>query len=189
MITLLLTLAIVLGIVMVVFALQVEDWSRDLTTNYAETTETAEHPGLRSIYLSVSPREAVELVESSVDQLERWQRKTPDLSPLPDRSGSSETDGLHSSGVEHSSSPPIVLRYIRKTPLLGFIDDITVTITAVYPANNADTTEGAETTEEGTPVHRCRIDISSQSRVGKGDLGQNPRNIRELSEKLNALAR
>lgn len=52
----------------------------------------------------------------------------------------------------------------RTTPLLRFTDDIEVFLSVSF---------------EGT-----RIEIKSQSRVGKGDLGQNPRNIRELNRAL-----
>ncbi len=52
----------------------------------------------------------------------------------------------------------------RSTDLMRFTDDIRVKITA---------TEGG-----------CRVDAESQSRVGKGDLGQNPRNLKELIRSL-----
>ncbi len=48
----------------------------------------------------------------------------------------------------------------RTTKVFRWVDDIHVRISA---------------TENGT-----RIDAESQSRVGKGDLGQNPRNLRDL---------
>ena len=48
----------------------------------------------------------------------------------------------------------------RTTRLFRWVDDIHVQLT---------------TTEQGT-----RVDAESKSRVGKGDLGQNPRNLREL---------
>lgn len=52
------------------------------------------------------------------------------------------------------------IRLVRTTPLWRFRDDITVRITA-------DADESV-------------IAAESRSRVGKGDLGQNPRNLREL---------
>ena len=52
------------------------------------------------------------------------------------------------------------LRFERTTRWFRFVDDITVQLTP---------------TEGGT-----RVSASSRSRVGKGDLGQNPRNLREL---------
>lgn len=49
---------------------------------------------------------------------------------------------------------------VRTTRLFRFADDIEVFL---------------QPTDQGT-----QVDVHSQSRVGKGDLGQNPRNIREL---------
>lgn len=54
----------------------------------------------------------------------------------------------------------IELKWERKTRWLGFIDDVTVRLTVV---------------EDGSV-----LSAQSRSRVGKGDLGQNPRNLREL---------
>jgi uncharacterized protein (DUF1499 family) len=54
----------------------------------------------------------------------------------------------------------ITLRYVRATRLLGFKDDITLRV---------------EPSAGGATVH-----ATSQSRVGKGDLGQNPRNLKEI---------
>jgi uncharacterized protein (DUF1499 family) len=58
------------------------------------------------------------------------------------------------------------LHFTRTTALFRFVDDIYVTI-------SPDATGS-------------RITLVSQSRVGKGDLGQNPRNIRELISALMA---
>jgi uncharacterized protein (DUF1499 family) len=63
----------------------------------------------------------------------------------------------------NSAGDAIELRFVRTTPLMRFKDDITV---RVVPA----TGQGGG----------GRITAESQSRVGKGDLGQNPRNLREL---------
>lgn len=67
----------------------------------------------------------------------------------------------------------VTLRFIRSTRLFRFKDDITVHIA----------------TEDGGSILRAE----SKSRLGKGDLGQNPRNLRELlaavKEKQPALAR
>ncbi len=56
------------------------------------------------------------------------------------------------------------LHLTRTTPLFRFTDDIRVQLTTVP--------EGTQVTAE------------SQSRVGKGDLGQNPRNLKELMRGL-----
>ena len=61
----------------------------------------------------------------------------------------------------------LVLSLVRTTRLMGFADDIRVFL---------------QTTAVGT-----KIDVTSQSRVGKGDLGQNPRNVREVLTALRKL--
>ncbi|QDT04316.1 hypothetical protein K227x_27060 [Rubripirellula lacrimiformis] len=55
---------------------------------------------------------------------------------------------------------PVRLHLVRRTRFFGFADDINVSL---------------EPTDQGT-----RVQAESQSRLGKGDLGQNPRNLREL---------
>ena len=52
------------------------------------------------------------------------------------------------------------VRAVRTTRLLRFRDDVTAKVSP---------------SPEGT-----RLELTSASRVGRGDLGQNPRNIREL---------
>lgn len=61
----------------------------------------------------------------------------------------------------------IALHFERKTQFVGFTDDVTVYLQAL-PAG-------------GTLLH-----AHSGSRVGLGDLGQNPRNLRELLGMLRA---
>ena len=56
------------------------------------------------------------------------------------------------------------VRAVRATRLLRFKDDVIV---------RAEPHEGG-----------ARVELSSASRVGKGDIGQNPRNIRELLEAI-----
>jgi uncharacterized protein (DUF1499 family) len=70
---------------------------------------------------------------------------------------------------EASNGDAVTLAFVRTTPLFRFRDDIIVTIS---PEN-----DGSVVTAE------------SQSRVGKGDLGQNPRNLKELLNKLRAVAK
>jgi uncharacterized protein (DUF1499 family) len=54
-----------------------------------------------------------------------------------------------------------LLHFVRRTRL-GFPDDVRVTVSP--------------------QAGGARIEVSSASRIGKGDLGQNPRNIKELLE-------
>ncbi len=58
----------------------------------------------------------------------------------------------------------LVVRLVRRSRLFRFADDVTVFL---------------QPTDTGT-----HVDVASQSRVGKGDLGQNPRNIRTLLQTL-----
>jgi uncharacterized protein (DUF1499 family) len=60
-----------------------------------------------------------------------------------------------------SAGESVRLHFVRTTPLLRFKDDIRVTI-------------------EPQPGGGSVLNAESRSRVGKGDLGQNPRNLREL---------
>ena len=57
------------------------------------------------------------------------------------------------------------LYYTRKTLVFRFVDDV---IIKLIPTNDDSTT----------------IELESQSRIGKGDLGQNPRNIKEFVRAL-----
>ena len=67
--------------------------------------------------------------------------------------------------VENEEGSEIVWKWVRITKLMRFRDDVTVRITPRILADG-----GA-----GSLLH-----VESQSRIGRGDLGQNPRNIREL---------
>lgn len=142
-------LIVVLGALLViagVLFMLVEDWSRDLTTNIAETSDSAEDPLQRPMLIHRSMQDSAELVEHAVHTLPRWEQT--------DRDQDGDT---------------VVLHLVRTTPLWRFKDDITVRI---------------EPTAEGS-----RVSAVSKSRVGKGDLGQNPRNLRELFEALRTMER
>jgi len=58
----------------------------------------------------------------------------------------------------------VEMKLTRTTPIMRFVDDVDVVLRA----------EGDAT----------RVQAQSQSRVGKGDLGQNPRNLKELVGQL-----
>lgn len=70
-------------------------------------------------------------------------------------------------GVESES--PGELKLTRRTRVMRFVDDVTVVLKAAGP---------------GTMIH-----AASRSRVGKGDLGQNRRNILELLAAIRAAQR
>jgi uncharacterized protein (DUF1499 family) len=62
------------------------------------------------------------------------------------------------------SEGTVILHVTRRTLVFRFVDDITIQLT-----------------EEAGGT---RVDAESKSRFGKGDLGQNPRNLRELRKGL-----
>ncbi|UUO07122.1 DUF1499 domain-containing protein [Blastopirellula sp. J2-11] len=134
----------VIGAVVLFFVfavvMTVDDWSRDLSTNVAETRIKAADPLLRPLLVKGTADCAAKVVQEQIASLSRWNVERVD--------GGEKT----------------VIHATRKTPLWGFVDDIRVTITP-----------GDETTS---------ITVYSKSRLGKGDLGQNPRNIKELMRRL-----
>lgn len=129
------TVAVVLAIA-VALALQVDDWSRDLSINRAATSVDADDPTLRSLVLDASIDEVRSAITQFVERTPAWEM----------------------TAAKANADNQIALT--RTTSLFRFVDDITVAL---------------QSTDEGT-----QVDVVSQSRVGKGDLGQNPRNIREL---------
>jgi uncharacterized protein (DUF1499 family) len=120
----------------VILALTVEDWNRDLSTNQAATSQEHSDPSLRCVVLPLDIEAATELVQNRATKLAGWRMATA------------------------SANPAHVIRFERTTRWLRFVDEVTVELNPV---------------DGGT-----RVSVSSRSRVGKGDLGQNPRNIREL---------
>lgn len=135
--TILVVLAIVISLVM-----QVDDWSRDLSTNRAVTSLDSPDPTLRSLELKASPDAIKAAISHFVEQSSIWE-----LNPAP-------------------KNEQAAVALLRTTRLFRFVDDIEVFL---------------QETDGGT-----QVDVHSESRVGKGDLGQNPRNIRELLAALKA---
>jgi uncharacterized protein (DUF1499 family) len=96
-------------------------------------------------------------------------RLTPfDLS-LPASQALSETEvlvrGLRRWQVESVDTGAGVIRATRRTRLFRYIDDVTIRVETVDSGNS-------------------RIHARSKSRVGKGDLGQNRRNLLEFFRAL-----
>lgn len=116
----------------------IEDWSRDLTTNVAETSPDAKDSRLRTQRLPLS-----------LDELESKLKKIADTKPLWSYDKTESVDEVTRK-----------IHLVRTTSLMRYKDDIIVTLKR----------EGEETV----------LDVYSKSRIGKGDLGQNPRNIRDL---------
>ncbi len=116
----------------------IDDWSRDLSQNTAETSPLADDPLLRPMMISLSMDETVELVRSAAAGLARWREE----------------------GEPARTEQETTFRLVRTTGLMRYQDDVTVHVLAGV---------------EGSIVR-----VESKSRIGKGDLGQNPRNIKEL---------
>ena len=133
-------------VLLVAVAMQVDDWGRDLTTNRAATSRDSEDPSLRSLELPASGDEVREAISRFVERSGAW--KISDSEDASDGSGT------------------VVVRLVRRSRLFRFADDVTVFL---------------QPTDTGT-----HVDVASQSRVGKGDFGQNPRNIRTLLQALRA---
>jgi len=125
-------------IVMTMLLLQIEDWHRDLTTNFAATDAQSRDERLRPIRSSLPPETLADRVIEAMQPRANWKL---------------ESRTCHGQRVE--------LHFIRTTPWLRFKDDIHVQI-------------------EPDPSGGSVLIANSRSRIGKGDLGQNPRNLREL---------
>jgi uncharacterized protein (DUF1499 family) len=147
----------------------VDDWSRDWTENTAITSVDAKDPWLRPGQLAMTPREVAE-------RLERWATGASAWEVV-----SRESDGP----VEH-------LHLVHKTRLWRFRDDVHVKIEPMEEEDNPDAAlsgvEQAGAARNGGAEMRARVSAKSASRIGKGDLGQNPRNLRELMRAVAALA-
>lgn len=118
----------------------IDDWSRDLTTNFAKTDPLS--TDLRPLELPLPPDRAASLVRQAAESLRGWQVAEESPSDL-------------GGGV-------VEWHFVRTTLLMRYKDDIHARI---EPSASG----------ESVTVH-----LRSQSRIGKGDLGQNPRNLREL---------
>jgi uncharacterized protein (DUF1499 family) len=135
---------LLLAIVLLV-AVQVDDWNRDLTTNRAATSREATNPALRTRMLRASEEQLREAIRHFVERSPAWAL----LASRP------------------AAADPQTIHLTRTSKLFRFVDDVHVDFQTL-PTDPAST----------------RVDVRSQSRVGRGDLGQNPRNIAELLEAL-----
>ena len=123
---------------------QIEDWGRDLTTNFARTDSRHAHPGLHPVTTEILPRDVADAVRQVAATLPGW--RVVSVHPIGDETR-----------IEESIW---VADLVRTTRLFRFQDDVSLTIV------RSD--------------HSTDITAMSRSRVGVGDLGQNPRNIREI---------
>lgn len=139
---------------LVVMALFVDDWSRDLSTNRAHTGPGQKDPSWELPGVSVE-----QIADAAIrlgEQHDAWrladERPLPDDSPLPGVIG---------------ADPAATHHFVRSTGLMKFKDDVWLLVTPI---------DGG-----------VRLDAESRSRVGKGDLGQNPRNLAELRSYLSSV--
>ncbi|MEO1497650.1 MAG: DUF1499 domain-containing protein [Planctomycetota bacterium] len=135
---------------LLVMAIYVEDWSRDLTTNRSATAASSPDERLRPIDTTATTDAVTRAVNSLCEGASDWSlgeaAELPSDSPLPDQ----------------MTEPPVAAwSLVHTTGVMRYRDDVWLV---------------AEPVDEG----RLRLHAESRSRVGKGDLGQNPRNLREL---------
>lgn len=135
----------------------IDDWGRDWTCNQARLSSTNADPMLRPIEIDAD-------IENVETMIRAWVAKQPAWKIVSDPPLA--RDSANDSARDHASDPMRRLHLTRTTAVFRFVDDIYIEITPIAPA------------VDGSP--RCGIDAESQSRVGKGDLGQNPRNLKEL---------
>ncbi|QDT70252.1 hypothetical protein MalM25_31980 [Planctomycetes bacterium MalM25] len=138
--------------VLMVLATQVDDWSRDLTTNRAHTAPGAKQEPWQThgATLEAIAEAAAELARRDAKWRLADEKPLPDDSPLPPLL---------------NGPPSATHHFVRTTGLMRYQDDIWLLVT--------DQGDGT-----------LRFDAESRSRVGKGDLGQNPRNLAELERLL-----
>lgn len=123
---------------LVTLALLADDWSRDFTTNVAETSADASDPDLRPL-----------TVHATFDEIDAATHAI----------GTAEPDWQYV-GAKPSTSGGTI-RMVHVTRLMRYRDDVTLSVTLGSDGNST-------------------IAVRSASRIGKGDLGQNPRNIKRL---------
>ncbi|MEM1305216.1 MAG: DUF1499 domain-containing protein [Planctomycetota bacterium] len=148
---------------LLVMALYVDDWSRDLTTNVAWTDP--ENPELSPIGFTGGWSDLSNLFKDFDESNANWtQPDPPDLLP--------ESSPVY--GMTAQPQGETQFHLVRTTGLMRYRDDVWVV--------------AEPTGKEADDTIRWRLHVHSQSRVGKGDLGQNPRNIRELLDALREAA-
>lgn len=152
-------LGVILCSALFVLAVYVEDWARDLTNNHAATSDDHPEPLLRTRKLALPPAEVARLLTPVALELPGWTTEDPATEKYAEQRESPAAP-VTADGSDAPAAGDVVLKFVRVTRIMKYRDDITVTISP---------------TREGSSVS-----AESQSRVGKGDLGQNPRNLKEL---------
>lgn len=135
----------------------VDDWGRDWTTNHARLSMTNSDPALQPIEVDASSAAVEDMIRKWVDHQSGWAVMSQ-----------TENEQHESKQDERADSESSMRRMhlTRTTPVFRFVDDIHLELTPI--------------TSDSPDSPRTRIDAESRSRVGKGDLGQNPRNLKAL---------
>lgn len=136
----------IISFLLLLMGIQIDDWQRDLSINWAKTEVDAKDPLLRPIRIQGSIQDTQKLIQDVISQMNRWK----------------EGKQVQELGTGEVST----LRLERTTGLMRFVDDVTVRLVR----------------QEDFVL----VQIESRSRVGKADLGQNPRNIKELNAAIDA---
>ncbi len=123
---------------------QVEDWERDLKTNWATTDHSHPNSGQHPVVTKLAPGEVVRELQRIVPQRRGWRIVTITADD----------------GRPVAESDLVRAHLVRTTLIFRFQDDVNLTISR----------------KDGTTTGKA----TSRSRVGVGDLGQNPRNLREI---------
>lgn len=139
----------------------IDDWGRDWTTNHAEFSPSSEDPMLRPIEMDAD----LDRVESVLRNWTAGQSAWAIVPPASDPPSSGDPISNDRGSSDQDSSMKRI-HLTHRTPVFRFVDDVVVELTPINP------------TGDGGP--RTRVDATSRSRVGRGDLGQNPRNLRAL---------
>lgn len=74
--------------------------------------------------------------------------------------------------TQEKSADVTILHFVRTTRVMRFKDDITVQVRPIAGQSS---------------LARWEVSAESKSRIGKGDFGQNPRNLAELMDRLRDL--
>jgi len=130
----------------------IDDWSRDWSSNQAALTPNHPDNDLRPMILERPLREVTQALIDWAENESNWAIESPPDTPATDV-GDSSANSLRRLHLTHSTS------------VFRFVDDVHVELKE----------QTGESGEVQTVVH-----AESRSRVGKGDLGQNPRNLKML---------
>ncbi|SMP50894.1 Protein of unknown function [Neorhodopirellula lusitana] len=154
----------------------IDDWGRDLTQNDAEWSDASDDQSQRPLRLEASTEDVEAAIHQWVDGESKWAVVEATDQAAGPPMAIQQLGGQQSSGQQVGGQQANSLRRLhltRTTPLFRFVDDIWVD---VLPLDDSDSRSDSDS---GTQV---LVNARSQSRVGKGDLGQNPRNLKALRD-------